>query len=83
IILKGRKDKKGKAPLIDYNDSKMTRSFRREVERLNKWLASADIELLPNDRPLEIDEDGQVAASFRRSLRRTFNNANWQHGGRL
>ncbi|MFX8949786.1 hypothetical protein ABTM92_19890, partial [Acinetobacter baumannii] len=27
IILKGRKDKKGKAPLIDYNDSKMTRSF--------------------------------------------------------
>ena len=83
IILKGRKDKKGKAPLIDYNDSKMTRSFRREVERLNKWLASADIELLPNDRPFEIDEDGQVAASFRRSLRRTFNNANWQHGGRL
>ncbi|WP_439407954.1 hypothetical protein ACNJX9_04540 [Bradyrhizobium sp. DASA03076] len=83
IILKGRKDKNGNAPLLDYRETKRTSAWHREIDRINKWLVTTNIELLADDCPLEIDEEGQVVAFFRRSLRRTFNNANWQHGGRL
>lgn len=83
IVLKGRKNRNGDAPLISYRDSKQIKAWRRQIERINKWLASADVELLPGDCAVTLSEEGDVIAPFRKSLHRTFNNGNWQHGGRL
>jgi hypothetical protein len=53
------------------------------MRRINEFLRSADIEVTGQNTGLSLGRDGQVIAPYRRSLRRIFNNANWQHGGRL
>lgn len=81
IILKSAKDKGGAAALISYRDTGPIRKLRDEVHRLNKWLAQANIELLPGHD--SIDTEGQPIEPGRRALRRTFNNGKWTEGGRL
>lgn len=84
IILKPAKDHDGRAEPIDYKDTKRTAQWRREIVRLNAWLRNAPIELLEQDRAtLHLDDGGQPIEPYRRCLRRIFNNADWQQGGRL
>lgn len=84
IILKPAKDHDGRAEPIDYKDTKRTAQWRHEIARLNAWLRDASIEVLGPDRTtLHVDDAGQPIEPYRRSLRRIFNNADWQKGGRL
>jgi len=83
IILKSIKNKAGNSSLIDYRDGKTTKAWRGQVVRINRWLATTDLALLDDGAAESVDEDGLPIALFRRSLRRTFNNASWQAGGRL
>lgn len=83
IILKSHKDKDGNAVTIDYRDGKTIKAWRGQVARINRWLAAADLTVLDDEAGDTIDEDGLPIAPLRRSLRRTFNNATWQAGGRL
>lgn len=51
--------------LIDYTDTKLSRRYRDEVQRINSFLAKADIRFLPDGGPL--------VATKLRYLRRVFN----------
>lgn len=58
LVLKGSKDAKGEAAVIDYPDTDRTKQMRREVERLNRHLRDAPIFLVSTDgQPLR-DKDG-------------------------
>jgi hypothetical protein len=84
LILKPTKDSNGLAEPINYKDTKRTSQWRREIAKLNSWLRDAPISLLEQDQaPLHLDRDGQPIETHRRGLRRIFNNADWQQGGRL
>ncbi|NYG46519.1 hypothetical protein GGD67_003990 [Bradyrhizobium sp. IAR9] len=83
LILKSGRDDDGNATLIDYSESKKTRTLRRQVQRINDWLLDADIELVGTRDAARLGREGEVIASYRRTLRRTFNNKSWQQGGRL
>jgi hypothetical protein len=83
IILKADKDEDGSSAPVDYPTSKRTMLLRSQVARINRWLASADIDALDEAGSLAIGEDGRPIAPFRLSLHRTFNNNSWQEGGRL
>jgi hypothetical protein len=83
IVLKASKDEDGRSAPIDYRDSKNTGLWRGQVARINKWLASADIDVLFDPGTFTIGEDGLLIAPYRLSLHRTFNNGSWQDGGRL
>jgi hypothetical protein len=85
LILKPTKDHDGRAEPIDYNDTKRTAQWRREIARLNEWLRDAPINILSHEPAASIilDNGGQPTEPYRRSLRRIFNNADWQQGGRL
>ena len=83
LILKAGRDDDGKAALVEYRESPRTRQLRREVEWINERLLNADIALVDADTSLQLGEDGEVIAPYRRTLRRTFNNKSWQQGGRL
>ena len=83
IILKAGKDEDGRSAPIDYQDSKNTKLWRGQVARINEWLASADIDVLPDLGNSTIGEDGLLIAPYRLSLHGTFNNGSWQDGGRL
>lgn len=84
IILKPEKDDDGQAVPIDYIDTRWTRRWRREVRAINVWLATAPISVLGDgEAKTRVDRDGQPIDPFRRSLHRTFNNADWKAGGRL
>lgn len=82
IILKEGKDEDGNAAAIDYKETSRTKLMAGQVRRINRYLRDADIEII-NASGVSIGKDGQIVAPYRRSLRRIFNNANWQHGGRL
>lgn len=83
IILKTGKDEDGRSEAVEYLDSSNTRQWRGQIKRINGWLQDADIELA-NDMPrLRVGEDGGLIIPHRRAVRRIFNNAKWQHGGRL
>jgi hypothetical protein len=82
IILKEGKDEDGHAAAIDYNETSRTKLMAGQVRRINKFLRDADIEIT-NSSGVSLGKDGQIVAPYRRSLRRIFNNADWQHGGRL
>ncbi|OAN68539.1 hypothetical protein A8B78_22320 [Jannaschia sp. EhC01] len=74
IHLKGnplRHDKP--APQIEYEDSDITERFRRDVQEINAWLATAQITSLG---PLTVDLN-------RRQLRRVFTRGSFSKGGRL
>ncbi|RTL76111.1 MAG: hypothetical protein EKK36_05350 [Bradyrhizobiaceae bacterium] len=83
LVLKERKDNKDKAALVSYRDSQKTRRLRNQVQRLNDFLLNADIELGGARSSARLADDGEVIATYRRTVRRTFNNKSWQQGGRL
>lgn len=83
IILKEGKDDDGRAATIAFPETAKTRQLAAQMRRINEFLRNADIEVSGQDTGLSLGKDGQVIAPYRRSLRRIFNNANWQHGGRL
>ncbi|WP_439402130.1 hypothetical protein ACNJYA_04775 [Bradyrhizobium sp. DASA03068] len=83
LILKSGRDDDGNATLINYSESQKTRTLRRQLQRINDWLLNADIELIGSDAAARFGKEGEVIASYRRTLRRTFNNKSWQQGGRL
>jgi hypothetical protein len=83
VILKDGKDEKGNAAALAFNETARTRQLAAEVRRINESLRAADVEITGTDIGLSLGKDGQVIAPYRRSLRRIFNNASWQHGGRL
>ncbi|MHC2531857.1 hypothetical protein [Bradyrhizobium diazoefficiens] len=83
VILKEGKDDDGRAAMIAFPETAKTRQLARQMQRINDFLRSADIEVTVQNTGLSLGKDGQVLAPYRRSLRRIFNNANWQHGGRL
>lgn len=82
IILKEGKDEDGQAAAIDYRETNRTKLMAGQIRRINKYLRNADIEIINSIGP-SLGKDGQIVVPYRRSLRRIFNNANWQHGGRL
>lgn len=83
LILKSGRDEDGKAALMNYTDSQKTRRLRNQVRQINGWLLNADLELADAHSSARLGEDGEIIAAYRRTLRRTFNNKNWQQGGRL
>jgi hypothetical protein len=83
LILKNGKDDGERAALVNYRNSQKTRRLRNQIKRLNGWLLEADIELTSARSSVRLGKYGGVIASYRRSLRRTFNNKSWQQGGRL
>ncbi|MFK4652617.1 hypothetical protein ABIF97_002551 [Bradyrhizobium japonicum] len=83
IILKEGKDDDGRAAAIAFQETAKTRQLTGQMQRINDFLRSADIEVSGPNAGLSLGKGGQVIAPYRRSLRRIFNNDNWQHGGRL
>ncbi|WP_354085315.1 hypothetical protein [Bradyrhizobium sp. S3.3.6] len=83
IILKEGKDEAGHAAAITFRETAQSRKFANQVQRLNKFLREADIEVTCQNTSLSLGKDGHIIAPYRRSLRRIFNNGTWQHGGRL
>ncbi len=83
IILKEGKDEDGHAAAIAFFETAQTRKFANQVQRINKLLREADIQITGQDTGLCLGKDGHIVAPYRRSLRRIFNNGTWQHGGRL
>lgn len=81
--MKEGKDDDGRAATIAFGETANTRQLAGQMRRINEFLHSADIEVTGQNTGLSLGKDGQVIAPYRRSLRRIFNNANWQHGGRL
>lgn len=83
VVLKESKDEKGNAAALAFDETARTRQLAAQVRRINKNLRAADIEITGTDSGLSLGKDGQIIVPYRRSLRRVFNNSNWQHGGRL
>jgi hypothetical protein len=83
LILKPSKDE-GRAEPIDYKETRRTTQLRREVARLNAWLRDAPVSIADQTAAaIILDRDGQPIEPYRRNLRRIFNNADWNQGGRL
>jgi hypothetical protein len=62
---------------IGYEDTDVTRRYREEMRKINEWLTSADIHVLPEFAALYKLDD------YNRILRRHFNNNSFELGGRL
>lgn len=82
ILLKTQKVN-GKAESQPFSVNVRTRQLTRQISAINAVLREAKIEIDGLTDHLTLGEDGRIVVPFRRSLRRIFNNANWQHGGRL
>lgn len=82
VLLKTHKIE-GKAKSQTFNENVRTRQLARELSGINAVLREAEIEIVGLTDHLILGEDGRIVVPFRRSLRRIFNNSNWQHGGRL
>jgi hypothetical protein len=82
LILKPVKDRDGRAEPIEYTDTGRTTKWRREIARLNAWLREAPI-TITEPATVMLDREGQPIEPYRRSVRRIFNNADWQQGGRI
>lgn len=79
LVLRGRKDPKtGIAPTLDYPETATTRRLRKDVQRLNRYLGTAHLIVLPSSGP-----DATPIDPTRRTVRRIFNNGVWTEGGRL
>lgn len=76
ILKKSKEDHWDNGPWIDYQDNEITNAYRQEVNRINHWLASADID----SEPLE---SGKVVDVSDRLMKRIFNNSSFSEGGRL
>jgi hypothetical protein len=58
--------------------------MRKQIQRINAFLRSAPITIIRQDGgPIGTEDDGQPIDPTRRSVRRIFNNCDWQQGGRL
>lgn len=68
---------------LDYLDTTRTRQLRREVQRVNRFLADAPFWFENDAGPLGLDSSGAQVDPNRRTVRRIFNNAEWTDGGRL
>jgi hypothetical protein len=75
--------KKAKADVFDngewmqYQDSEQIKLYREELQRINEWIAKADIKLDPMIAGINNTDDSD------RLLRRYFNNGSFELGGRL
>jgi hypothetical protein len=80
IILRSpKRPRKGgilKADLVEYEDSALTVRLREEVRTINSWLAQADLGLAGPFPHID-------TTPGTRRLKRVFNNATFNHGGRL
>lgn len=83
IILKSDKDEDGRSAPIAYKDTKKIKLWRGQVARINKWLATAEIDIVNDTSMPLIGDDGHLIAPHRVALHRIFNNGNWREGGRL
>ena len=84
IVLKPEKDDDGRARPLDYKDTRDTKRWRREMRAINAWLAAAPITITEDHRRIiRLDKEGQPIEPYRRTLRRIFNNEDWNAGGRL
>lgn len=83
LILKSTKDTEGHSQGIAYQDTDRLRVLRNEMVRLNKALQSMPIFLQVAPGAVLMDHDGLPVDPTKRALRRIFNNASWQEGGRL
>ena len=84
IVLKPEKDEDGRAHPLDYEDTRDTKRWRREMRAINAWLTAAPITIIEEDhRAVRLDRNGQPIEPYRRTLRRVFNNEDWNAGGRL
>lgn len=83
LLLKSSKDAEGASSLIDYEETAATIKLRKEVRDINAFLATARISLSTQDGKPLVDRDRNVIGGHQRSIRRIFNNGNWNDGGRL
>lgn len=84
IVLKPEKDDDRRAYPLDYEDTRDTKRWRREMRAVNSWLTTAPITIIDDGhRIIHLDTDGQPIEPYRRTLRRVFNNGDWNAGGRL
>lgn len=84
IVLKPEKDDDGSASPLDYEDTRNTKRWRREMRAINAWLVAAPITVIEDkQRAVRLDRNGQPIEPYRRTLRRVFNNEDWHAGGRL
>lgn len=83
LVLKSSKDAEGVSSQIDYKETPATTKLRKEVREINAFLATANVSLSTQAGKLLVDRDQSVIGSHQRSLRRIFNNGNWDDGGRL
>jgi hypothetical protein len=85
IVRKSEKDSNGSARPLEYEDTRDTKRWRREMRAINAWLTAAPITIVTegDHRAIRLDKDGQPIESYRRTLRRVFNNEDWNAGGRL
>ena len=72
LVLKGSKVR-GKASKLVVPDTEETRRLRHDMQEINAWLATADLEWL-DSTPIDVSY---------RFLRRIFNNGHLDQGGRL
>lgn len=68
-----------KGKFLEYDDTPDTTRYRQEMERINSWLAAADITFSTSHG---LPQKGPVNAKDR-NLRRIFNNSSFSQGGRL
>lgn len=90
ILLKGAKDKDGRASLIGYRDGHKTRAMRQNLHRINSALAESSIDIYVPDEGLCLlneymgrDRDRTPIDFGRKRLRRIFNNKSFEQGGRF
>ncbi|HEY1721051.1 MAG TPA: hypothetical protein VGG27_07380 [Magnetospirillaceae bacterium] len=78
IILKDEKeDRFDRGERVDYEETADTLRYRADVQRINDWLAQAEIDFDDAVAP------GKSVDIYDRRLRRIFNNNRFDHGGRL
>lgn len=75
IVLKGPKQR-GTSALVDYVDCERTSRERAEMLRINRYLASANVDLNPDAVSTSVDPSDRL-------LHRYFNNGSFDQGGRL
>ena len=83
IVLKPERDSDSRVEPIAYTDTRKTKQWRRQMQGINRWLAAAPIAVADDARTGHLDRDGQPVDPHQRTLRRVFNNRDWEHGGRL
>ncbi|TXJ25517.1 MAG: hypothetical protein E6Q28_04065 [Afipia sp.] len=83
LILKSGKDGDGQSTFVDYRETHERKLMRGQIARINKRLLLTNIEITNRGRDVHLGNDGNLILHHRRTLRRIFNNGDWQQGGRL